>query len=153
MASSHTPLKKIGQSLRKPEGPDQMSENNLDERTVQEIEDFEDFEFLELRSSFYSYMHVMTLGIASFTRGYYMCIYNVMGLIWLLDVYEIPAESDRTWWLAGFNTIWMAGAFIGTLVGTWMNNKFGPRISMYSFLGVRIPVTLIYLIEGFWWHF
>jgi MFS family permease len=90
MSGPRTPLKKIGQSLRKPEHPEAMSENDLDERTVQEIEDFQDFEFLELRSSFYSYVHVMTLGIASFTRGYYMCIYNVMGLVWLKDVYEKP---------------------------------------------------------------
>jgi hypothetical protein len=85
-----TPMKKIAQSLRKPEGPEAMSDNDSVERTVQEIKDFEDFEFLELRSSFYSYVHVMTLGIASFTRGYYMCIYNVMGLVWLDDVYEKP---------------------------------------------------------------
>jgi MFS family permease len=85
-----TPLKKIAQSLRKPDGPEAMSDNDSVERTVQEIKDFEHFEFLELRSSFYSYVHVMTLGIASFTRGYYMCIYNVMGLVWLLDVYKKP---------------------------------------------------------------
>jgi MFS family permease len=90
MTAPRTPLKKIAQSVRKPEGPEAMSDNDSVERTVQEIKDFEDFEFLELRSSFYSYVHVMTLGIASFTRGYYMCIYNVMGLVWLLDVYEKP---------------------------------------------------------------
>jgi len=121
-------------------------------QALPELDYFDEVDILDQKSPIKNAIMLAMMGISSFTRGYYMMIYNPMGLSWLLNEYMMEDLEVRVLWLSWYNFVWMFGAFLGTQVGGWLFNKFGPRKTLYILQGLRIPVTLVYLIPNFYVH-
>ena len=95
---------------------------------------------------------LMLMGMASFTRGYYMMVYNPMGIYWFHDDYKFKDGEEVDSWLGLYNVVWMLGAFIGTKLGQVLYDRLGPRVCLFIYQTLRIPVTAIYLIPNFEAH-
>lgn len=139
--------------IKEEEVKDQNLNLNLGVPYVEPLIDEEyEVELLEQKNTCKNIFMLMMMGISSFTRGYYMMIYNPMGLDWLKGEYQMEPEEKRVLWLSFYNFVWMFGAYLGTHLGQWLFAKVGPRWSLFIFQSLRIPVTLIYQIPDFYVH-
>ena len=124
----------------KPKYQTDIEESLVDDHHI--VDD--DIELLEHKNKFSTMLLLMLMGMASFTRGYYMMVYNPMGLFWFRDDYKFKEGVQIDSWLGLYNFVWMFGAFLGTKLGAYLYDRLGPRVCLFIYQGLRIPVTFIY---------